>query len=132
MPAEATIPSQTFNYLRWRNQSIPRQNQIHTLSFHESSPSNHNDRKKTIQGQKPYPRKSKKIILQQTKRKTAPQEQNANSNNKNNKKQQLLFLNISYYQWTQFPNKKTWLHKQDPTFCCLQETHLREKRQTLP
>ncbi len=20
-----------------------------------------------------------------------------------------------------------WLHKQDPTFCCLQETHLREK-----
>jgi exonuclease III len=25
-----------------------------------------------------------------------------------------------------------WLHKQDPTFCCLQETHLREKdRHTL-
>ena len=24
-----------------------------------------------------------------------------------------------------------WLHKQDPTFCCLQETHLR-KRETLP
>jgi exonuclease III len=22
---------------------------------------------------------------------------------------------------------KDWLHKQDPTFCCLQETHLREK-----
>jgi exonuclease III len=20
-----------------------------------------------------------------------------------------------------------WLHKQDPTFCCLQETHLRDK-----
>jgi exonuclease III len=22
---------------------------------------------------------------------------------------------------------KDWLHKEDPTFCCLQETHLREK-----
>ena len=21
-----------------------------------------------------------------------------------------------------------WLHKQDPTFCCIQETHLREKK----
>jgi hypothetical protein len=26
MPAQATIPSQTLNYHRWRNQSIPRQN----------------------------------------------------------------------------------------------------------
>jgi exonuclease III len=25
-----------------------------------------------------------------------------------------------------------WLHKQDPTFCCLQEIHLRGKRQTPP
>jgi hypothetical protein len=47
MPAQATIPSQTFNYHRWRNQSIPRQNQIHTISFHESSPSKDNNRKKT-------------------------------------------------------------------------------------
>jgi hypothetical protein len=38
-PAQANIPSQTLNYHRWRNQSIPRQNQIHTIYFHESSPS---------------------------------------------------------------------------------------------
>ena len=38
MPAQDTITSQTFNYHRWRNQSIPGQNQIHTLSFHESIP----------------------------------------------------------------------------------------------
>ena len=25
-----------------------------------------------------------------------------------------------------------WLHKQDPTFCCLQETHLREKDRYYP
>ena len=49
---------------------------------------------KTIQGWKPCPRKSKKVILQRTYRRQ-PQEQNANSNNKNKRQQQLLFLNIS-------------------------------------
>ena len=66
MPAQANIPGQTLNYHRWRNQSIPRQNQIHTLSFHKSSPSKDNNRKKPLKGQKPRHRKSKKIILQQT------------------------------------------------------------------
>jgi hypothetical protein len=64
MPAEATTPSQTLITLD--GESIPRQNQIHTLSFHESSPSKDNKRKKPIQGQKPRPRKSKKVIFQQT------------------------------------------------------------------
>ena len=32
-------------YLRWKNQSISRQNQIHTLSFHKSSISKDNNRK---------------------------------------------------------------------------------------
>ena len=50
MPAQATIPGQTLNYHRWRNQSIPGQNQIHTISFHESSPSKDNNRKEAIQG----------------------------------------------------------------------------------
>ena len=57
-----------------------------------------------------------------------PQVQNPNSNNKNNWKQQLLFLNINSLNT---PIKRhrliNWLHKQDPTFCCLQETNLREK-----
>ena len=35
MPAQDTIPGQTLNYHRWRNQSIPRQKQIHTISFHD-------------------------------------------------------------------------------------------------
>ena len=71
MPAQATIPGQTLNYRRWRNQSIPRQNQIHTLSFHESSPSKDSNRKEAIQGRKPRPRTSMKVIPQQTKKKTA-------------------------------------------------------------
>ena len=47
--------------------------QIHTLTFHESSLSKNNNRKKKkpIQGQEQRPRKSKKVIPQQTKKKTA-------------------------------------------------------------
>jgi hypothetical protein len=43
-------------------------NQIHKLCFQESSPSKDNNRKKPIQGQKPHPRKSKKVIPQRTKK----------------------------------------------------------------
>ena len=71
MPAQATIPSQTLNYHRWRNQSIPGQNQIHKLSVHKSSPSKDNDSKEAIQGRKSHSRTSKKVIPQQTKKKTA-------------------------------------------------------------
>ena len=66
MPAEATIPSKTLYYHRWRNQSIPPQNQIHTISFHESSPSKDNKGEIPTQGGKLSPRKSKKVIFQQT------------------------------------------------------------------
>jgi hypothetical protein len=96
MPAQAAIPSQTLNYHRWGEQSITRENEIHKLSFQESSPSKDNNRKQTnktktktkqnqnqptkqnkkkkkkqktkkrLQGQKLRPRKSKKVILQQT------------------------------------------------------------------
>ena len=64
--AQATIPSQTLNYHRGRNQSIPRQNQIHALSLHESSPSKDNNRKKPIQEREQRPRKNRKVIPQQT------------------------------------------------------------------
>jgi hypothetical protein len=48
------------------------------------------------------------------------------------RKQQQLLLNISQYQWTQFPIKRhrliiDWLSKQDPNFCCIHETNLRGK-----
>jgi hypothetical protein len=43
---------QTLNYHRWRNQSIPRQDQIHTISFHKSSPSKKNKEKTPTQGGK--------------------------------------------------------------------------------
>jgi exonuclease III len=40
----------------------------------------------------------------------------------------LISLNINGINSPIKRNRLTdWLHKQDPTFCCLQETHLREK-----
>jgi exonuclease III len=40
----------------------------------------------------------------------------------------LIFLNINGLSSLIKRYRLTdWLHKQDPTFCCLQETHLREK-----
>jgi hypothetical protein len=61
-----TIPSKTLNYHRWRNQSIPWQNQIHTISFQESKPSKDNKGKTPEQGGEQCHRKGKKVILQQT------------------------------------------------------------------
>jgi exonuclease III len=60
-------------------------------------------------------------------------EQNSNSNNKNNMKQQWLCLNISRLNSPVKRHRLTeWLHKQDPTFCCIQETHLRDKDRHYP
>ena len=39
MPTQATLPNKTLTYHRWSNQCIPGQNQIHTISFDESNPS---------------------------------------------------------------------------------------------
>ena len=46
-----------------------------------------------------------------------------------------LVFNSSHIQWIQLPNKRHKLIdlacRQDTTFCCIQETHLSDKRQTL-
>ena len=45
--------------------------------------------------------------------------------------QQSLVFNISSQKWIQFPNKRhrviDWIHKQNPGFCCIQETLLSDK-----
>ena len=52
-------------------------------------------------------------------------------NKKNSRKKQLLFLNSLKINGLNSKMKRQrltdWLQKQDPTFCCLQEIHLREK-----
>jgi hypothetical protein len=130
MPAQATIPSQTFNYHRWRKQSIRRQTKF--THYHSPNPALQRiiTEKNQYKDGNQVLEKARKLSFKKPKIRE-PHEQNANSNNKNNRKQQLFFLNISSYQWTQFPNKRhrltDWLHKQNPIFCCLQETHLRKK-----
>jgi hypothetical protein len=127
-PGYYTQPN--FNYRRWRNQSIPQQNQIQTLSFQESCPSKDNNRKKN------------------TKRKTCPRKKQVSNLSTNLKEDNhktrmptlktkiigsknyfsLISLNINVFNSQIKRHLLTdWLHKQDPTFCCLQETHLREK-----
>jgi hypothetical protein len=66
MPAQATIPSKTLNYHRWRNQDIPSQNQIDRVSFYKSSPTKDKRWKTPTQEGKLHPGKSKKVIFQQT------------------------------------------------------------------
>jgi hypothetical protein len=61
MPAQTTIPGKILNYYRLRNQYIPWQNQIYTISFHKSSPTKDNRWKMPMQGGKLCPRKRKKM-----------------------------------------------------------------------
>jgi hypothetical protein len=64
----------TLNYYRWRNQDIPRKNQIYIVSFHKSSPTKDNRWKTPAKGGKLHPRVSKKVIIfQQTQKKIATQ-----------------------------------------------------------
>jgi hypothetical protein len=94
MPAQATIPSKNLNYHRWRKQSIPGQNQIHTLSFHESSLSKDNNRiKKQYKDRNHTLEKLRKQSYNKPKRRD-PREQNANSYNKIIGSNNYFFLNI--------------------------------------
>jgi hypothetical protein len=141
MPAQATIPSQTFSYHRWRNQSIPQQNQIHTLSFHESSPSKDNKRKQQQQHKKKTNKNNKRTEnMPQTNQENNPST-NLKEDSHNNRMPtlttkiigsnnyfSLISLNINGLDSPIKRHRLTdLLHKQDPTFCCLQDTHLREK-----
>jgi exonuclease III len=67
-----------------------------------------------------------------TPKRREPHKHNSTSNNRNNKKQQSFFsltsLNINGLNSTIRRHRVTdWIRKGDPTFCCIQETHLSEK-----
>jgi hypothetical protein len=72
--------------------------------------------------------RKKEIILQQTKKESHTH--NFTSNKKRtrtNNHMSLISLNISELN---LPIKRLltdWIHKQDPAFCCIQETHLNDK-----
>jgi hypothetical protein len=132
MPAQVTIPSQTFNYHSFRNQSIPQQNQIHTLSFHESSPSKDNNKKKK--------NNTRRETMSYEKQESNPSTNLKEDSHKNrmpilttkikgsNNYFSLISLNINALNSPIKIHRLTdWLHEEDPIFCCLQETHFRKK-----
>ena len=82
MPAQTTKPSKTLNYHRWRDQDITWQNQIYTVSFHKSTPTNDNRQKTEKQGGKLHPRKSKKVIFLSTNPKEEPHKHKNSIKNK--------------------------------------------------
>jgi hypothetical protein len=65
MPAQATIASKTLNQQRWRNQNIPGQNQIQTVSTYQSCPTEDPRRKISTQGRYLYQRKDKILSISQ-------------------------------------------------------------------
>jgi hypothetical protein len=58
-PAQATIPSKILNQHRWRNQNIPEQNKIQTVSIYQSSPTEDAGEKNPTQGRYLHQRKHK-------------------------------------------------------------------------
>ena len=109
--------------------SIPWQNQIHTLSFHESSPSNDNNIKKQYKdGNHALEKESNPSTnLKEDSHKNRMPTLTTKVKGSNNYFS-LISLNINGLNSPIKRHRLTdWLHKQDPTFCCLQETHLWEK-----
>ena len=130
MPAQATISSKTLNYHRWAKQDISWQNQIYIIFFNRSSPTKDNRWKTPIQGWKLHPRKSEKIIFQQT-QKIATQNIILSLTTKitgSNNHFSLISRNINGLNSPIKRHRLTaWIWKQDPAFCCLPETHLSVK-----
>jgi hypothetical protein len=100
--------------------------------FHKSSPTKDNRWKTPAQGGKLHPRKSKKVIIfQQT------QKEGSHINiipplttkiTGSNNHYSLISLNINGLNSLIKRHRLTdWILKQDPAFCCIQETHLSDK-----
>jgi hypothetical protein len=63
MSAQATITSKTPNQHRWRNEYIPGQNQIQTISVYQHSPTDGSKRKTNIQARYLQQRKEKILSI---------------------------------------------------------------------
>jgi hypothetical protein len=65
MPAQTTIASKILNQYSWRNQNIPEQSQIQTVSIKLSSPTEDVIRKTPTQGKYLHQRKNKLLSISQ-------------------------------------------------------------------
>jgi hypothetical protein len=131
MPAQDTIPSKTLNQHRWRNINIPLQNQIQIVSIYQFSPTEDPRRKTPTQGRYLHQRKDKILSISQQGQKERTTSTESHLQNKYVRNQQSSVFNISNINGLNSPIKRhtliDWIHKQDPKFCCIQETHLKNK-----
>ena len=128
MPAQATVPSKTLNQHRWRNLNIPGQNQIQTVSIYQFIPTEDPRRKTTNTRKVPALKKGQDIKHLTTKPKGENQKTHEHKTNITETKSYLSLtsLNINGLNSPIKTHKLTdWICKQDPAFCCIQETHLK-------
>jgi hypothetical protein len=93
------------------------------MSFHKSSPSKESKWKAPTQGRKLHPRKTKK---EDSHKNTIPLL--TTKITRSNNHFSLIPLNINGFNSPIKIHRLTdWICKQDPTFCCIQETHLSDK-----
>ena len=113
------------------NQSIPWQNQIHTISFHKSIPSKDNKGKTPKQGGKLLPRKKQESNPSTNLKEDSHKNRIPFITTKTTGRKNYFFLITLNINGLNSPIKRhrltNWLRNQDPTFCCIQETHLRDK-----
>jgi hypothetical protein len=109
--------------------NIPGENQNHTVSIYQPSPTEDTGRETPPQGRYLHQRKDKILSTSQL-----SQNQTATITKKPTPKTNisgstchlsLISLNINGLNSPIKRYKLTeWIHKQDPAFCCIQETHL--------
>ena len=122
MSTQATIPSKTLNKHRWRKQNIPGQNQIQTVSIYQQRILEGKLQHKEDTCTKERTTKSKAESHNHIK---PPAKTNISGTNSH---LSLISLNINGLNSPIKRHKLTsWILKQDPTFCCIQETHPNNK-----
>ena len=104
---------------------------MYTISFHKSSRSKGNNGKTPTQRTETTPQKKQESNPSTNLKEDSHKNRMPTLTTKikgSNNYFSLISLNINGLNSPIKRHRLTdWLHKQDPTFCCLQETHLREK-----
>jgi hypothetical protein len=128
MPAQAIIHSKTINQHRWRNLNIPEQNQIQTVYIYQPNPTEDPGRKIPTQGRYLHQRKDKILsISQQSQKQSHKHIKPPTKTNMSGTNSHLSSISLNINGLNSPIKRYKWLCKQDPAFCCIQETYLNNK-----
>ena len=135
MPTQVTIPRKTLIQHRWRNQNIPGQNQIQTVSTYQPSLTEDLERNTPHKEDMWTKEKTRYLAFHNKVKSREPQAYKATyKTNKTgtNIHLSLISLNINGHNSAIKRLKLTdWIHKKDPAFFCIQERQLKKQRQVL-